>query len=120
MPRNEDRLIGFCGFREFHDPPELELLFGLDESHWGRSLAGEMARTMIALGFTKWGFERIQGSTDAPNQASVRVMEKIGMKQCRREITNGLDTVYFEITPDTFDATGVVINFDGKALDFSA
>jgi [ribosomal protein S5]-alanine N-acetyltransferase len=36
-------LIGFTGFRPFHDPPELELLFGLAEEHWGKGLAVEMA-----------------------------------------------------------------------------
>ncbi len=118
MSRNEDRLIGFCGFREFHEPPELELLFGLDESVWGQGLAVEMARTLIGLGFRRWGFERIQGSTDAPNRASIRVMEKLGMKQCRREMTNGLDTVYFETTPLTFDATGLSLTYDGEYLDF--
>lgn len=102
----KSRLAGFCGFRPFHDPPQLELLFGVDERHWGKGFAGEMARCMIALGFTRWGFERIQGSTDTPNVASIRVMEKLGMRFVRREETNGLDTVYYEITPDRFDIDG--------------
>lgn len=28
-------VIGFVGFREFEDPPELQLLYGLLPAHWG-------------------------------------------------------------------------------------
>lgn len=116
--RERAGLAGFCGFREFHEPPELELLFGVAEPYWGRGLAGEMAGALIALGFNRWGFDRIQASTDAPNQASIRVMEKLGMRQVRREMTNGLDTVYFEITPAEFDGRGIELICDGEAVRF--
>jgi [ribosomal protein S5]-alanine N-acetyltransferase len=104
--RETGSLAGFTGFRPFHEPPELELLFGVAEEHWGRGLAGEMAAAMIALGFERFGFDRIQGSTDAPNAASVRVMEKLGMRFLRRANSGGLDTIYYEITPGEFAAAG--------------
>jgi [ribosomal protein S5]-alanine N-acetyltransferase len=104
--RSDGALVGFAGFRPFHDPPELELLFGLAESHWGRGLAGEMASALIARGFERFGFDRIKASTDAPNVASIRVMEKLGMRFVKRETTNGLDTIYYEITPAEFTAGG--------------
>ncbi len=28
-PPGEDRIVGFCGFWYFHDPPQLELIYGL-------------------------------------------------------------------------------------------
>lgn len=115
-----EHLAGFCGFREFHDPPQLELLFGLGEPWWGRGLAGEMASAVIALGFHRWGFERIQGSTDTPNEASIRVMEKLGMREIRRETTNGLDTTYFEIQPAQFNARGLRLVCNGEPLVFNA
>lgn len=115
--KEDQRLAGFCGFREFHDPPQLELLFGVGEPWWGRGLAGEMAAALIALGFSRWKFDRIQGSTDAPNQASIRVMEKLGMREIRREVTNGLDTVYFEIAPTQFDARGLHLSYDGEPVE---
>lgn len=114
--REAPGLVGFTGFREFHDPPQLELLFGLAETHWGKSIAVEMAQAMLALAFQKWGFEKIQGSTDAPNTASIRVMEKLGMKCRGRETTNGLDTVYFEIFPRDFDPAGIRLRYDGVAI----
>jgi RimJ/RimL family protein N-acetyltransferase len=32
--------------------------------------------------------------TDAANAASVRVMQRAGMRFSKREMTNGLDTIY--------------------------
>jgi ribosomal-protein-alanine N-acetyltransferase len=97
-PLAEDRVIGFCGFWFFHDPPRLELLYGLSEEFWNAGLATEMARAMLDHGFGRLGFERIEASTDAAHAASVRVMEKAGMTFWKRECTNGLDTVYYAAT----------------------
>ena len=33
--QNDDALIGFCGFWPFHEPPRLELLYGIAPGHWG-------------------------------------------------------------------------------------
>lgn len=91
-------LAGFCGFWHFHEPPQLELLYGLSTRYWGRGLATEAALAMIAFGFETLGFTRIEASTDAANTASVRVMERAGMRFWKREITNGLDTIYYART----------------------
>lgn len=90
-------LIGFCGYRFFHEPPQLQLLYGMAPAYWGRGLTTEAARAMIGYGFTINGFERIIASADAPNVASHRVMEKAGMRFAKRETVNGLDTVYYEL-----------------------
>jgi ribosomal-protein-alanine N-acetyltransferase len=51
LPREEDTLIGFCGFWFFYDPPELQLLYGIAPDRWGKGLAAEIARAMIRYGF---------------------------------------------------------------------
>jgi ribosomal-protein-alanine N-acetyltransferase len=84
-------LIGFCGFWHFHEPPELELLYGIAPDHWHKGLATEAANAMIRYGFDVLRFERIVASTDAANTASVRVMERAGLRFWKREMTNGLD-----------------------------
>ena len=88
-------LVGFCGFWYFRDPPELELLFALGEPHWGRGLATEMAVAMVQHGFDALEYARIVASSDAANSASVRVMEKAGMRFVRRATVGGLDTVFY-------------------------
>ena len=95
--KGHDALIGFCGFWRFHEPPRLELLYGLGDDHRGQGLATEMAVAMIRYGFDTLRFDRIEASTDAPNAASVAVMERAGMTFWKREMTNGLDTIYYAV-----------------------
>jgi ribosomal-protein-alanine N-acetyltransferase len=96
-PKDADTLVGFCGFWFFHEPPRLELLYGLGEDHWHKGLATEVATAMIRYGFETLAFERVEASTDAPNAASVAVMERAGMTFWKREMSNGLDTIYYAI-----------------------
>ena len=92
-------MIGCCGFHPFHRPSRLELLVALRESCWGRGLAGELLAVLIRHAFEDHGFEQVLASTDVPNQASLRVMEKLGM---RRRTPFGADedggTVFAELT----------------------
>ena len=96
-PRSADTLIGFCGFWLFHEPPRLELLYGLGDAHWHQGLATEVATAMIRYGFDALSFRRVEASTDAPNAALVAVMERAGMSFWKRERSNGLDTIYYAI-----------------------
>src|SRR4028118_495727 len=104
LPREDDTLIGFCGFWFFYDPPELQLLYGIAPDRWGKGLAAEIARAMIRYGFEEHSFDRIIASADAPNLASLRVMEKAGMTFEKRVSINGLDLVYYAIAREAFQS----------------
>ena len=60
--KNDQTMIGFCGFRPFFEPPQLQLLYGLLPAYWSRGLATEAARAMIEFGFKAVGFDRITAS----------------------------------------------------------
>lgn len=72
-------LLGFVGFREFYQPPRLQLLYGLLPQYWKQGLATEAARRVCDHGFSQLGFERIEAATDAPNQPSIAVLLRLGM-----------------------------------------
>jgi ribosomal-protein-alanine N-acetyltransferase len=92
---NAGVLIGFCGYLYFFDPPELELIYGIDPPHWGRGLATELALAMMRFGFERCRFERVFASADSPNRASLRVMERAGMAyDCRRDLGVAGNTRY--------------------------
>src|SRR5262249_37778528 len=95
----DPRLIGFAGFWYFREPPELELLFGVAENCRGRGVATETARAMLEHGFSKLKMSSISASTDRENAASIRVMERIGMRFARRETVDGRDTVFYTCSP---------------------
>lgn len=100
--RGDAAIIGFCGFRPFDDEPDVEILYGLAPTHWGRGLATEAAAAMLAWGFDRHGFDRVLALTDAPNAASVRVMERLGMSFVKRALHHDLDTVFYVMTREAW------------------
>ena len=47
---------------------------------WGRGLATEGSRALLAKAFNEWGLEKVSAHTMASNLASRRVMEKAGLR----------------------------------------
>ena len=76
-------IIGFVGFREFFDPPQLQLIYGLLPDHWGRGLATEVAARIRDHAFLELGFSEVAAAIDRQNEASGRVLERLGMRQER-------------------------------------
>ncbi len=91
-------LVGFAGFRDFFTPPETQLIYGVAPSLWGRGIATELARTLIGHALTCGGFARVVAVADAPNLASLRVMEKAGMRFLKRTVRDGAAVVYYAAT----------------------
>lgn len=57
-----------------------EIGWVLAPAHTGYGFATEAARALLALGFDGLGLHRIVARADARNRASVRVMERLGMR----------------------------------------
>ena len=72
--------IGICGLlkRDGFDDPDLG--FAFCESHWGQGYASEAARAVLNYGHSDLGLDRIIAMADAANEASVRVLEKLGFR----------------------------------------
>lgn len=102
FPKDKDELIGFCGFRLFDDPPEVEILYGLAPAYWGRGLTTEAAKAMLRCGFEEHGFARIYAGADPPNTASFRVMEKCGLKFAKRMFINNIEVIFYVIPREAF------------------
>ena len=95
--RNAQELLGFAGYWHFRTPPSLELLFGVAADHWNRGIATESGRCVLHYGLAVMGWEKIEASTDAANEASARVLEKLGMVFRRRAVVDGLDTLFYTL-----------------------
>ena len=78
------RLIGFVGFSlpEFLPEilPAVEIGWRLAGSTWGNGLATEGARAALAFGFGQAGLDRVVSIHQVGNDASGRIMEKLGMR----------------------------------------
>jgi [ribosomal protein S5]-alanine N-acetyltransferase len=98
--RGKAPMIGFGGYWPF--PPRLEILFGLAPVQWGRGLATELVRALVRYGFEELGLDQVDGSADAPNIASLRVMEKAGLLRAEKIQKGGRVTVHYSLPRDAF------------------
>lgn len=93
-------IVGFVGYREFFEPPELQLLYGLLPTVWGRGYATEASRAAIDFGFDECGFDEVIAATDPPNEASIRVMERLGFGHRVDSQRDGKPTITTRIRAD--------------------
>lgn len=73
-------IIGFCGMKYLDELDEVDLGYRYFPEYWGRGLATEACRACLAFGFETIGLERIIGLVLPENGASIRVLEKVGMR----------------------------------------
>jgi ribosomal-protein-alanine N-acetyltransferase len=102
FPKENVELIGFCGFRFFSEPPEIEMLYSIAPKYSRQGLATEASKAMLRFGFEEKKLDRIYAGADPPNAASFRVMEKCGMTFAKRIWLNNLEAVYYVITKEAF------------------
>lgn len=99
-----ESLVGTCGMYQFPER-EPELIYSLVRSHWGQGFATEASRVVMADAFERLGFARVLARTDTPNHASVRVMERLGMRFEGESVENGLPTVRYALDREAWEAS---------------
>jgi [ribosomal protein S5]-alanine N-acetyltransferase len=112
MPGDGQDLLGVGGYWHFRDPPELELILAFDPTHWKQGLATESGQALIRYAFDEIGLIEVRGSTDWPNHASRRLMERLGMHFERRGAVGGLDTVFYAASCSAWKATPEAYRFE--------
>jgi RimJ/RimL family protein N-acetyltransferase len=87
--------IGFGALWYFRDPPELELLYGVGDSHVKRGYGREIARAIVQYGFSTLHMPEIRASTDPAYTDSRRLLDDLGFTFERQAVVHGLDTVFY-------------------------
>ena len=98
--RSTGNLIGCGGLRSLFGKPELVYLF--EQEYWGRGLATEVARAILTYGFVDMYFDQILAITKPDNSASIRVMQKLGMRFEMDANYYGFDVVQYTISREQF------------------
>lgn len=83
---DSQQFIGFAGLAVPDFLPEVmpavEIGWRLARHAWGQGYATEAARTVLDYGFSTCGLKRVVSIHQVGNEASGRVMQKIGMSLC--------------------------------------
>jgi ribosomal-protein-alanine N-acetyltransferase len=110
------------GFVVVHGGKTAEVGWGLHPDLWGRGFATELARALMCVGFEKLKCQKIWAKSFSENRASIRVMEKIGMKHDQlvrdQRVAPGLsvDVSYWVMSADEyFEADYMVGEHCGNA-----
>ncbi len=83
IARTRDRsLVGYGGLLiDTFDPGwGVEIAYFLGPEHWGRGYATEIASTAVRFAFEALNLNRLVSFAQPGNAASIRVLEKIGMR----------------------------------------
>lgn len=76
----EEKMVGTCGFTSFNCPSDsAEVGYVLNPDYWGRGIAAEALSRVIRFGFEDLHLHRIEAKFMKGNDASLRVMERVGM-----------------------------------------
>jgi ribosomal-protein-alanine N-acetyltransferase len=79
--RDGDQLIGHMAFHPWFGSRTYEVGWAVDPAHQGHGYATEAAHALIGHGFETLGLHRIVATCQPQNVASVRVMEKLGLRR---------------------------------------
>lgn len=99
IPREHERLIGYCGFilQNVDEVDELEIGYRLQPACWGKGIATEAARAVRDHGFRDLGIRRLISLIHPDNAASQRVAEKNGMVLEKQTTFRGLLTLVYKV-----------------------
>jgi [ribosomal protein S5]-alanine N-acetyltransferase len=94
-----DRLLGYCGIaiEQIDDKYEKELGYRLDARYWGQGLATEAASAAIQCGLEQFNLPYVLGIVERANVASVRVLEKVGMRYARTTFFHGVEMEVYRV-----------------------
>lgn len=91
----DQQLIGQCGLQRLDGTAEVELAYAIARAYWNQGLTTEAAKACIHWGFEQLSLDRIVAITQPTNQASQRVMQKLGMQYEKNAYYYGLEVVYY-------------------------
>ena len=85
VDKESGEFLGWFSFRlkDANSPNEVTLGYRLRRAFWGQGYATEGVRALICKAFTEMEVQRVVATTYQDNLASIRVMEKAGLKFVR-------------------------------------
>ncbi len=80
IDQSTKQFMGWCGLRYSLEKNEYDIGFRFFKKYWNQGFATETAKKCIDFGFSELNIDRVVGRAMNQNLASIKVLEKIGMK----------------------------------------
>jgi RimJ/RimL family protein N-acetyltransferase len=91
-------VIGFCGLKYLPELGAVDVGFRFLPQYWRRGLATEACTASIAFGFDTLGLDEIIGLVLPENGASIRVLEKAGLRRDGAVVYEGRPVLHYSIS----------------------
>lgn len=95
--KGEESICGFCGLKYLEDLNVVDVGYRFLPQYWGKGLATEACHASIRFGFEVLGLPYIIAMVLPENLASIRVLEKVGMKLEGNVMFEGLNPLRYGI-----------------------
>ncbi len=80
--KSEERPIGSCGYHQWHKSHyRAEIGYDLEKASWQQGLMTEALEAAIGFGFEKMSLNRIGAKVHPDNEASLRLLAKLGFQK---------------------------------------
>jgi ribosomal-protein-alanine N-acetyltransferase len=106
VERASGRVIGEAGLQVLEAGPDVELGYTLSRAAWGRGYATEAARAVLRWAFAGLGLERVVAVADPAHAASLRVLDKLGMRRVGMRRCYGANMVEHALSMSAWRALG--------------
>lgn len=100
IERDSDHPIGDAGLLLLAEYGWIDLGYRLAQPFWGKGLATEAASAWVQKAFGELKLDRLAAIVHPENYASIRVLEKLGFLEERRDIIMGMNSIVCGLTPD--------------------
>ncbi|WP_027382654.1 GNAT family N-acetyltransferase [Epilithonimonas caeni] len=80
IEKSNNEFLGWCGLKYDKHLNETDIGFRFFEEHWNKGFATESAKACLDYGFKNLNLKSIIGRAMSENLASIKVLEKIGLK----------------------------------------
>ena len=102
--KDDYEFIGWCGLKQNKGSDIIDLGYRFLKTAWGKGYATEAAQYTLIYGMRELKIKSITGMAHFENIASLKVLEKIGMKYNKNEIVDGCPVKMYTISlPDFHD-----------------
>jgi RimJ/RimL family protein N-acetyltransferase len=98
---SQGAVAGIAGLRPYH-AGELQILYAVDPAAAGRGLASEMVGAVLDYCFDLAEMPRVRATIDAPNRASLKLVERLGFRLVGRDPSERYELFVFEIDAATW------------------
>jgi ribosomal-protein-alanine N-acetyltransferase len=97
LDRETRRPIGDSGLLVMPQSGDIDLGFRLAQPWWGKGLATEAARAWVRTAFADLDLARLTAFAHPDNQASLRVLRKLGFRYERAGTVMGMRSLVFSL-----------------------